>query len=221
MMNVQLLKWSSEFGIRCVVEHAVRTSRRVGCVVRGDGGMAAGDLPSAAAVGRQPRPLRSLQSLSHATRGTTACSLTPSRAYSYVYPLSADALMRLAYSFEDIGHQAHIHRSIQTGPGQNALTTMVQQWNDAWRFSPPELYVDDLGQRLRVTDTRSCATSRDRIIAGMEATVYQFCDSAQTPAALIRSGIPSQELERAVETLSNAKLLLRLNGRLLSLGVVL
>jgi len=36
---------------------------------------------------------------------------------------------------------------------------------------------------------------------------------------LIRSGIPSQDLEAAVEALCDAKLLLRLNGRLLSLGV--
>jgi magnesium-protoporphyrin IX monomethyl ester (oxidative) cyclase len=145
-------------------------------------------------------------------------TLTPSRAYSYVYPLSTDALMRLAYSFEDSGHPMHIHRSVQDGPGRSALYTSVRQWNDAWQFVPPQLYVDDDGERLQVTDTRPCALARNRILTGLEATVYRLCETAQTAMALERSGLSWTEAEPAIDALCESRLLLRLNGKLLSLG---
>ena len=184
MMNVQLLKWASECGIH--------TSWNMLCGFPGESddwyAEMAEWLPAIFHL-QPPSGLIRVRydrfSPYHMRPEEYAITLTPSRAYSYIYPLSRDALMRLAYSFEDSGQQSHIHRSIPIGPGQNALTAMVQQWNDAWRFSPPQLYVDDLGQRLRVTDTRPCATSRDRTIADVEATVYRFCDSVQTPATLI------------------------------------
>jgi len=218
MMNVQLLKWSSECGI-----HA---SWNMLCGFPGESDAWYAEMAEwlPAIFHLQPpsgliRVRYDRFSPYHMRPQEYGITLAPSRAYSYIYPLSRDALMRLAYSFEDSEHQAHIHRSIPVGPGQNALTTTVQQWNNAWRFSAPELYVDDLREGLRITDTRPCATSRYRMIAGVEATVYRLCDSAQTPAMLIRSEVPSQDLEAAAEALCDAKLLLRLNGRLLSLGV--
>ena len=69
LMNVQLLKWSCEFGIDAAWNMLCGIPGESDCVVRGDGEMAAGDLPSATAHRRDSSSLRSLQPVSHAPAG--------------------------------------------------------------------------------------------------------------------------------------------------------
>ena len=226
LMNLQLLKWAGEFGIQA--------SWNMLCGFPGEADTWYAEmakwLPSIFHLQPPSGLIRvrydrfSPYQMRPEEYGIT---LAPSRAYSYVYPLGTDSLMRLAYSFEDSGRPGHIHRSIQEQPGQRALYNVVQQWNDAWRFSPPELQVEDLGERLRVMDTRPCALARHRTVEGLEATLYRFCDSAQKPESLLRhvraqreSEISWQEVEPVVEALHQAGLLLCLNGKFLSLGVL-
>jgi magnesium-protoporphyrin IX monomethyl ester (oxidative) cyclase len=152
--------------------------------------------------------------------------LEPSRAYEYVYPLPKESLRRLAYSFEDNGQRGHIHRGLQDQPGQKQLQEVVRQWNDIWHTSRPVLCVHDEGKRLQIVDTRPCAYQRSWTAGELEAEVYRLCDSAQTPAALLKQlstrlgmEVSMQEIEPAIETLCRARVLLSLNGKLLSIGV--
>jgi len=225
LMNVQLLKWASEYGIH--------TSWNFLCGFPGESDSWYAEMahwlpailhlqpPSGVIRVRYDRFSPYQMRPEH-----YGIALTPSRTYAYVYPLSADALMRLAYSFEDRNRPGRFHRGIHDQPGHRALHDVVQQWNDAWRLSPPVLQVDDGGEQLHITDTRPCARARQRTIADLEAAVYRACDRAQTPQSLLRhasaqrgADVSWQEIEPAVETLCAAGLLLRLNGRLLSLGV--
>jgi magnesium-protoporphyrin IX monomethyl ester (oxidative) cyclase len=134
--------------------------------------------------------------------------------------------MELAYSFEDEGHPGHVHRGLQGPPGQQKLNAMVEEWNAAWQTSRPVLRVRDEGGRLHVVDTRPCARQRTWTSGALEAEVYRLCDSGQTPASIPRqlsaqrgTEISASEVDAAIETLCRAKVALRVNGRLLGVGV--
>ncbi len=225
LMNLQLLKWSSEFGIDA--------SWNMLCGIPGESDSWYSEMAKwlPAIFHLQPptgvsRVRYDRFSPYHMRPRDFGLTLEPSRAYAYVYPLPKESLMRLAYSFEDNGKPRHIHRGLHDQPGQRELQEVVLQWNDTWRTSQPVLRVYDEGQRLQFIDTRPCANQSSWTAGELEAEVYRLCDSAQTPSALMkrrftRRGTPvsMQEVDRAVETLCRAKVLLSLNDKLLAIGV--
>lgn len=225
LMNVQLLKWSREFGIDA--------AWNLLCGIPGESDRWYADMARwlPAIFHLQPptgvsRVRYDRFSPYHMRPQTFGLTLEPSRAHGYVYPLSRETLMRLAYSFEDRGRPRHVHRGLTDAPGQRQLQEVVRHWNDAWRTAPPVLHVDDDGHRLLFFDSRPCATRRSWTMEGMGAAIYRLCDSAQTPAALIHqlsarrgADIAGQELEAAIDALLDAKVLLSLKGKLLALGV--
>jgi ribosomal peptide maturation radical SAM protein 1 len=153
-------------------------------------------------------------------------TLEPSRTYPYVYPLSKEALMRLAYSFEDSNRPGHAHRGLCDEPGQLRLQYATREWNDLWRNARPVLEVYDDGDRLRFVDTRPCAIQRNWTVEGLEADIYRLCDSARPPAALKSQlstahgrQISMEELEPAIGSLLASKVLFSMNDKLLALGV--
>ena len=134
--------------------------------------------------------------------------------------------MRRAYSFEDSNKPSHVHRALQDQPGQQELENVVREWHEVWHTSRPVLRVYDDGRRLQIFDTRPCARQSDWTAGELEAEIYRLCDSAQTPAALLKQlsgrrarALSMQDIEPAIETLCDAKVLLSMNGRLLSVGV--
>jgi ribosomal peptide maturation radical SAM protein 1 len=223
-MNIQLLKWSREFGID--------VAWNLLCGIPGESDswyaeMAAWlplifHLQPPTGVSRVRYDRFSPYQMRPQEFGLT---LEPSRAYSYVYPLSRQSLMRLAYSFEDRGQPRHMHRGLTEEPGQQELQARVWRWNELWRGTRPILEVRDAGDRLQVVDTRPCARRQHWTMAGLEADIYRLCDSAQTRKALIqqlsagRREVAVSEFERAIETLLETKVVLPVKGKLLALGV--
>jgi magnesium-protoporphyrin IX monomethyl ester (oxidative) cyclase len=224
VMNLQLLKWSSEFGID------VSWNLLSGVAGEADAWYAemAGWLPTI--VHLQPpsgviRIRYDRFSPYHVRPQDFGLTLEPSRAYGYVYPLPATSLMRLAYSFEDSKRPAHVHRALQEGPGQQQLQEAVKQWNHLWYSSRPLLQAYDDGRRLQILDTRPCARKSNWIAGELEAEVCRLCDSGQSPSALLKAlstrgtHVSMAELEDTIETLCTAKVVLRLNGKLLGVAV--
>jgi len=151
-------------------------------------------------------------------------TLEPSRTYPYVYPLSKDALMQLAYSFEDNQRPRHMHRAFSDEPGQQRLQEAVMYWNELWRGSRPVLQVHDDGERLRFVDTRPFAIHQSWTTTGLEAKIYRLCDSARTPAALKsqltnNGDVSREEIDAAIGMLLAHKVLLSMNDKLLAIGV--
>lgn len=225
LINLQLLKWSSEFGID------VAWNMLSGVPGESDSWYAelAKWLPAIFHL-QPPSGVNRVRfdrfSPYHMRPRDFGLSLEPSRAYSYVYPLPKESLMRLAYSFEDSGQRSHIHRGLQDRPGKQELQETVRQWNDIWRTSRPVLRVYDKGPQLQFVDTRPCANQRSWTAGELEAEVYRRCDYAQTPAALMkqlsesRDGeVSIEDVELAIETLCRERVLLSLNGKLLGIGV--
>jgi len=140
-------------------------------------------------------------------------TLKPSRTYPYVYPLTSESLMRLAYSFEDAGRPRHMHRAVSDEPGQAQLQEVVRYWNDLWRTAKPVLQVYDESDGLQIVDTRPCAIQSNWTIRGLAAEIYRCCDSAQPKSQF------GDDVEPALDTLLTNKLMLSLNDKLLAIGI--
>ncbi len=221
LMNLQLLKWCCELGID------VSWNMLSGIPGDSDSWYAnmADWLPAISHL-QPPTGVSRVRydrfSPYHMRPNDFGLSLEPSRTYPYVYPLSREALMRLAYSFEDSGRPRHMHRAFSDEPGQQRLQYVVVEWNQMWRNSRPVLAVYDEGDRLRFFDTRRCAIQRSWIVEGLEADIYRLCDSARSHAALksqLGREVSNEDLELAIDNLLNTKVLLSLNDKLLAIGV--
>ena len=224
LMNLQLLKWSLEFGIDA--------AWNILCGVPGDAdvwyaGMAKW-LPAIFHL-QPPSGLNRVRydrfSPYQMRPHDFGLNLRPSRAYCYIYPLPNESLMRLAYSFEDEADHSHIHRGLHSQHGQQELQTVLEEWRHLWSSNRPILQVYPEGSGLRIVDTRPTAREPSWSAGEIEAEVYRVCDSAQTPATLMkqilarRADLPIEEVQAAIHTLCEAKVLLNLNGKLLSLGI--
>ena len=152
-------------------------------------------------------------------------TLRPSKAYSYVYPFGQESLMRLAYSFEDEADAGHVHRAIHRLPGQRRLQEVLQEWNCVWQNSRPVLRVSREGGRLQVTDTRRVARRREWVANELQSEVYGLCDSAQSAASIQKqiagrhgAEVAETAVAEAIGALRDRKLLLPIQGKLLALG---
>ena len=101
---------------------------------------------------------------------------------------------------------------------------MLQEWNNVWRTSRPVLQVHDQGTRLHVFDTRGISGEQTWNTGKLEAEVYRACDSARAPAAVKkvlsdRLAVSRDEIQSAIDTLCEAKVVLPINDKLLSIGV--
>lgn len=225
LMNLQLLKWSREFGIDA--------AWNLLCGVPGESDYWYAEMAQwlPAIFHLQPptgvsRVRYDRFSPYHMRPHDFGLTLVPSRAYSYVYQLPPESLMRLAYSFEDSGRPRHVHRALSYEPGQSRLQEVVREWNEVWRRSQPVLQVHDEGSRLHFYDTRPCARRRSWAASALESDIYRLCDAAQTPDALHSqlsqrrgSEVSKDEMETAIESLLATKVLLSLSGKLLAIGV--
>src|SRR5215472_7980115 len=78
--------------------------------------------------------------------------------------------------------------------GQRKLQDVVEEWNYIWQSSPPVLKVYDEGPRLRIVDTRPLSRQQAWTVGELEAKIYHFCDSARTPAVVIKELSGSQDM---------------------------
>ena len=225
MLNLQLLKWSCEFGIH--------TDWNMLCGLPGEvddwySEMAAW-LPAIFHL-QPPSGLNRVRfdrfSPYQMHPEQFGLILEPSRAYNYVYPLPTEALMHLAYSFEAKSCDLHVHRAVHEQRGQRKLQEVLQQWNYVWHTARPVLRVHDEGTRLQIMDTRPASRQHTWTTGELEAEVYRACDSARTRAAVIREvsvrhppAATVEDIESAIQVLCEEKLLLPMNGKLLSVGV--
>jgi ribosomal peptide maturation radical SAM protein 1 len=152
-----------------------------------------------------------------------ACGLRrvrPTYAYYYVYPLGKRELARLAYFFDfDYEDQRKPESYIQ------AMQAEVKQWCAA-RFpasSRPrlDLTVLDHGEIL-VIDTRDCAVARENLLSKLDAQLLVACDTGQTQSFLkqeVAVGVDDQAITDALNRLADAKLIVHIDNKFLSLPV--
>jgi ribosomal peptide maturation radical SAM protein 1 len=151
--------------------------------------------------------------------------LVPNRAYAHVYPLPTAALHELAYFFEDAAHPG----PRIDGPAHADLSAAINDWRQAFLGSGggprARLTASDDGERAVVHDTRPHAVVDRIVLEGVDYAVWKACESACSPDSL--RNLPASdgrsagaaEIAEAVERLRQLKLLVEWRGRVLSLAV--
>jgi len=231
--NIQLLKWTREFGILCTY------NLLWGLPGENDQWYAetAALLPSIEHLA--PGAVLKLRfdrfSDYHRRPSDFGLRLRPHPVMSLVYPLDESDLQELSYFFEDESHSAETSVPVHGGdvavsrpPGVRQLCRAVKSWIDAFFKSPlqPILALSDRGDRLEILDTRSCASERWHYLAGPLRSLYLLGDGAPRLERIryllerdFALRVSDKEVEGMREELRRRRLVLELDGRLVSLAI--
>ena len=161
--------------------------------------------------------------------------ITPTKAYGHVYPLRAEDLAKLAYFFDDYqnaSRQRLVPDEMKTRPGLKALFCAVDRWRSPWVKPPrtepfPALGLREDGHELIITDTRACAAEREMRARGLMRDVLLACEKQRSREGLLSAirqmtgGAVNtwEELSMIVDELVERKILLSLGGRFLTLAL--
>ncbi|MDD5521981.1 MAG: RiPP maturation radical SAM C-methyltransferase [Kiritimatiellae bacterium] len=169
--------------------------------------------------------------------GSFNLKLEPYADYSQVYPLSPQQILDLAYFFrsENVPNSDNNHTERN---GTNRLNRVLAEWREVFwgklnavtgsdfQNTCPVLTMRDDNRRIRIRDTRPVAVQADIELQGTAAVVYRACDRAQKPESLQRivdenSPVPAppDALQQVINSLIEMKIMLQVDGRLLSLAV--
>lgn len=145
----------------------------------------------------------------------------PSAHYKFLYPVDADMLSDLAYTFDHVyadGRQP----SSYTKPAEEA----VEHWRQMWPASRASLFYRRGPGFLVVFDRRDALDQADYRFDGAEADIYLACDEGATPGQvhelLLARGhdaIPTQEIREYLDELVESRLVYREGNRYLALAV--
>lgn len=242
-MNVQVLKWAQEMGIRVLwwMLHGIPEER--------DGWYSeiAEWLPQLVHL-QPPMGMNKIEYHRFSPYTTRPADfglrLRAHRSYGWVYPLSQEAAYGLAYYFEDeeeIAREAasgsgHGEDELEPPPGLAAVQEVIGRWRQQWGIvapvgtpiveRPPVLSMIETADAITVYDSRPGATRPEHSLRGLPYRVYKACDQARTLGALVRTlerqvrPAPSPaDVESAVAELLDRKILLALDDHYLSLAV--
>jgi ribosomal peptide maturation radical SAM protein 1 len=144
------------------------------------------------------------------------CNVRSDRSYRYIYDLPDDDLFRLAYYFE---------HDYDDGRDPEDYTQDVRKAVRRWQAEPANqgLVYADHGELLAIWDFRSEAKKTLTVLKGYERAVYLYCDQNRSlqhvHTFLAADGCPTVEIEPFFERLINARLMVNLDSRYLSLAV--
>jgi ribosomal peptide maturation radical SAM protein 1 len=223
-MNLQLLKWSREYGLR------LSWSLLFGFPTEDDGDYAemAALVPKIAHLqpaGGMIHIRFDRYSPFHSKAEQYGLDLVPARLLKYAYPLSDADLADQSYFFEDrgavdLGRNLSVGRSL-TRPGADALRRVLADWSKQfWSIMPPLLCEEAVPGGLRVLDTREIAVERLVHLSGAAAAILTLCDSALSAASIPRrlaGQFSEAEIAEATAFLIERSYVVAIDGRLLSL----
>ena len=142
-------------------------------------------------------------------------NLRPAGRYRHAYPLAEEALRDQVYFFEDEAPRP-------TGaerPGLRAMRIAMVEWRRIWRAAPPIVVMEDTAEGLRVEDTRPGRTGT--VLRGVDRALLLAADDGPPEMALNRTlaeaGHDEAVVAEAAERLIAARLLVRLDGRLIAM----
>jgi ribosomal peptide maturation radical SAM protein 1 len=224
--NVQLLKWCRQYGVR------VSWSVLWGFPGESDDWYAQ-MTPWLEALhhlqpGRAVRLRYQRYSPYHQRAEHYGLQLAPAEPFRHVYPLTRDQLSDLVYYFEDIGaedpggHRAA--KDVALRPGLHSVARGLDAWLRSWHAPKlPMLSMRQVDGALLVEDTRAIAAMREREVTGLARQVLLAADEgapeARTRERLEQAGFSPAAIEAAIAELVKARLVLRLDGRLVGLPV--
>jgi ribosomal peptide maturation radical SAM protein 1 len=152
-------------------------------------------------------------------------SLKADDSYSYAYPLSPEKLEDIAYFMQAEPATA----PTAAGPGLIALSRAHAAWRQAHRAAGPPLWrIPVLAMERQtdggaiVTDTRECALAETTKLGAADVAALDLADAAPTGAQLrgaiaAQHGLSPDEADQLIERLENARFMIQVDGRVVSL----
>lgn len=218
LQNIQLLKWSKQFGINASWN-----------IIFGFPGEVPADYANSLdlanvlthlnpPVGFGPFRLdRFSFNLEHATE-LDLVNVQPQSIYRYLYPFNETALFNLCYYF-DYSHRMPLNN----GGFQYPLLLQVNRW----KRQQDQLYSQRLAGRVVIIDTRPVATAPQVELEGLGGLIYEYCDQSRT-VAQIRRWLSERrafearegEVEGILSECVARKLMVHEDGHYLSLAVM-
>jgi ribosomal peptide maturation radical SAM protein 1 len=153
--------------------------------------------------------------------------LEPVGFYRFVYPLPLETLKDQVYFFEDraAALPAHLVGELPGRPGLTAVRDIVNRWRFRWKEEAPRLEACRREDHVEIIDTRGCAPAPSHRLSGLSALALDACDGIATPHQIAKAcaaaghRASAAEIDAAVEDLLARRLLLDLDGGLLSLAL--
>ena len=157
--------------------------------------------------------------------------LLPGMGYEYVYPFERIVLKEMAYFFETPEQRGHFGNVFATeaNRGVRAMVERIVRWKELWKrgSTPPRLVAFRKAGQTVFRDTRDVAVAQELRISGVEEDVYWIADegvSLQNLENRVAAGAAgeradTQQVWHAVESLERKRLLVKVSGRLLGLGI--
>lgn len=154
-------------------------------------------------------------------------TLQPAFGYELVYPFPREVLADMAYFFETPRQRdGFLKYDPSSHPGLFRLISEVHRWKGAFDSKArPSLFSTDLGDRLTFEDTRAAAVLPAFELDGLDRRVYLAAEDGLYAAPLLKAvqvegqTVTEEEVEASVQRLIALKVLARLTGRLVSLGI--
>lgn len=154
-------------------------------------------------------------------RESYGLELRPCRQYEAVYPLPPEALRDQAYFFTDERTRLHEQLHSEERPGLARVFELLTAWRTQWP-DVPRLEWDRSVAGDVILDERACTKADRHIVTPLHRALLDACDAALPPSVVHQrldgaiAGSPAL-VDQAIEDLRDRRLLLDLDGRLLSL----
>lgn len=234
--NLQLLKWAREFGVYVIWNYLCDIPRE-----RDEWHRDVLDLLPLIVHLQPPAapgsPLRFDRfSAYHDTPGEWGLELRPAWTYRYIYPVGEPDLCDIAYFFDNL------KPDVLNGGCERPHWTAAHHGLVAWRRlhyenlsedfyarvakNTPMLGMTESDGALVLHDTRPCAPAPRVELRGLAARIYEICDAGRPARAVLDecrgSGHPdatAADVDRVLAELVEAKVMVRVSGRHLSLAV--
>lgn len=159
--------------------------------------------------------------------------LSPHKTYSYIYPLDNSSMANMVCYFEDYKNEDR-----GQGSGAQRLKACFDEWNKSWyrhlsdirpdllkREDGPQLIMREAEDITIITDTRNCAVKNLHFLEGLDRKVHDFCRKPRLLMQLLANvnlnygiKINQLELDSILKRLEECKLVLTLDGRVISLA---
>ena len=145
-------------------------------------------------------------------------NVRPYACYDFVYPFPREVLADLVYYF-DFDYEQKIDDA--------GLIPDIEGVIRHWQKRTDSMYFERGDDGLVVHDNRPLAAWPQMVVSGMAASVYEFCDKAQTPAKILEamkqtgnSNAAENQIQGILDELSAKNLMISEGNRYLSLGVM-
>lgn len=150
-------------------------------------------------------------------------NLSPNKSYRFIYPIPKTDLYHIAYFFEDY---TDTERGLLDKPGISRVKEWVVKANTKF-FSKnrPKLLLLESENSALILDTRDCAIEPITYLDQQMSLVYKLCRTPQTIKSLTRkldkmqeTSLCSSDIVTIVDKFIETKLILEINGKILSLA---